>query len=72
MTGLIISAVLNAPGSWHDSHTARPVYEQLRNKVPEGFYLIADSAFPRGTAPIAGKIEAPLKSGARLPDGEIE
>ena len=28
--GTIISAVLNAPGSWHDSHVACPLYEQLR------------------------------------------
>jgi hypothetical protein len=63
---------LNAPGSWHDSHTSRPIYKQLRCKTPDGYYLIADSAFPRGTATISGKIQAPLKSGAVLPNDAQE
>ncbi|KAG2047512.1 hypothetical protein BDR06DRAFT_985145 [Suillus hirtellus] len=64
--GVIISAVLNTPGSWHDSHTSHPIYTQLRQKTPDGYYLIADSAFPHRTATISGKIQAPLKSGAIL------
>lgn len=63
---------MNAPGSWHDSHTSRPIYKQLRSKTPDGYYLIADSAFPRGTAAISGKIQAPLKSGAVLPNNAQE
>ncbi|KAG2336686.1 hypothetical protein BDR05DRAFT_978730 [Suillus weaverae] len=64
---VIISAVLNAPGSWHDLHTSCPIYNQLRWKTPDGYYLIADSAFPHGMAAVSGKIQAPLKSGAVLP-----
>jgi len=64
--GVIISAVLNCPGSWHDAHVARPIFEQLRTKIPDGFYLVADTAFPRGTASIEGKIRAPIKSGQQI------
>ncbi|KDQ52853.1 hypothetical protein JAAARDRAFT_50074 [Jaapia argillacea MUCL 33604] len=70
--GEIIHAILNAPGSWHDSHVARPLFEKLRTSTPDGYYLIADSAFPRGTAAIQGKIQAPLKSGSHITDDVIE
>ena len=59
-------AVLNAPGSWHDAQVARPIYQQLRSSVPDGFYLVADSAFPKGNQSVAGKIQVPLKSGQRI------
>ncbi|KAF8805213.1 hypothetical protein BYT27DRAFT_7224925 [Phlegmacium glaucopus] len=37
--GVIISAVINAPGSWHDAHVACPIFEQLRSHVPDGHFL---------------------------------
>jgi hypothetical protein len=61
-----MSVVVNAPGSWHDSNVARPIYALLREKTPNGFFLIADSAFPRLGAGDAQKIKVPLKSGARI------
>jgi hypothetical protein len=61
--GTIIAAKLNAPGSWHDSRVARPIYEKLRSQTPDGFYLVTDTAFPRGAAQIEGKICAPIKTG---------
>ena len=64
--GTIVAANLNAPGSWHDSHVAQPIYEKLGTKTPAGFYLVADTAFPRGTNQIQGRIQAPLKEGQRL------
>jgi len=64
--GVIISAVVNCPGSWHDAHVARPIFEQLCTKIPDGFYLVSDTTFPRGTTSIEGKICAPLKSGQRI------
>ena len=64
--------MLNAPGSWHDSHVARPLYEQLRTRVPDNYYLVADSAFPRGTTLIKGKIQAPIKGGAVVPSDPRE
>ncbi|KAG8686021.1 hypothetical protein FRC11_009655 [Ceratobasidium sp. 423] len=64
--GTIISAVVNAPGSWHDSNVARPIYTFLRDKTPDGFFLIADSAFPRLGTGNMQKIKVPLKSGARI------
>jgi hypothetical protein len=64
--GTIIAACLNAPGSWHDSRVAKPIYEKLRTQTPEGYYLIADTAFPRGTDDILGRIRKPLKSGQRI------
>ncbi|KAJ7785054.1 hypothetical protein DFH07DRAFT_864357 [Mycena maculata] len=54
--GTVIAAKLNAPGSWHDSRVAKPIYEKLRTRTPEGFYVVADTAFPRGTAQIDGRI----------------
>jgi len=65
--GVIIACRLNAPGSWHDARVARPIYEKLRTSTPEGYYLVTDTAFPRGTDQIAGRIHAPMKSGTRLP-----
>ncbi|EEB96493.1 hypothetical protein MPER_04363, partial [Moniliophthora perniciosa FA553] len=65
--GTIIDAVLNAPGSWHDAHTARPIFERLRTRFPPGYYVVADTAFPRGPVSIKGKIKAPLKGGERIP-----
>ena len=64
--GMIIAANINAPGSWHDSRVAQPIYRTLRAKTPDGFYLIADTAFPRGTADIAGRICTPLKEGQQV------
>ncbi|KAF9019862.1 hypothetical protein BDZ89DRAFT_1093804 [Hymenopellis radicata] len=61
----IIACKTNAPGSWHDSR-------KLRVETPEGFYLVTDTAFPRGTDQIAGRIRAPMKSGERLPDNTAE
>ena len=58
---------LNAPGSWHDAHVSRPIFKQLCMHVPEGQYLIADTAFPCGSVSISGKIRAPLKGGDTVP-----
>ncbi len=66
-SGEIIACKLNAPGSWHDSRVAKQIYEKLRTQTPNGFYLVADTAFPRGTDQIAGRIRAPVKDGTRLP-----
>ncbi|KAM5540746.1 hypothetical protein V8D89_005579 [Ganoderma adspersum] len=38
----------------------------------DGFYLIADTAFPRGTNAIASRIQAPLKGGQRLPSNSLD
>jgi hypothetical protein len=57
----------NAPGSWHDSRVARKIYEKLEFETPDGYYLVTDTAFPRGTNRIQGRIKAPIKSGTTLP-----
>lgn len=59
---------MNAPGSWHDARVARPVFELLRDSTPEGFFLVADTAFPRGTREVQGRIRTPLKQGDSLPE----
>lgn len=59
-------AIINTPGSWHDAKTARPLFEKIRTALPDPYYLIADTAFPRGTESINGKIKAPLKSGTQI------
>ncbi len=67
-TGTVIACRLNAPGSWHDSRVAQTVYEKLRSRTPNGFYLVADTAFPRGSAALrrGGFIRAPMKAGEVL------
>ncbi|KZV63120.1 hypothetical protein PENSPDRAFT_617033 [Peniophora sp. CONT] len=70
--GIIIGAVINVPGSWHDSNVARPIFEKLLYETPAGYFLIADTAFPRGDRRIAGRIKAPLKQDSRLPDDPQE
>ncbi|KAL7278744.1 hypothetical protein ACG7TL_007748 [Trametes sanguinea] len=62
--GVLKGGVWNAPGSWHDAKVARPIYKKLREQTPDGYFIVSDTAFPRGTRTIAGRIEAPLKSGA--------
>lgn len=63
---------MNAPGSWHDSRVAAPVYGKLRDKTLDGYYLVADTAFPRGPTLIEDKIHAPIKSGQVLPSNEAD
>ncbi|CDO74523.1 hypothetical protein BN946_scf184846.g4 [Trametes cinnabarina] len=70
--GLIKGCVLNAPGSWHDAKVARSIYDKLRNKTPAGYYLVTDTAFPRGDRSISGRIQAPLKSGQQVSDDPEE
>ena len=72
ITGEILAARVNAPGSWHDSHGAVPIYAQLREDTPHWFYLVADTAFPRGSDQISGRIRAPLNSGQVLPSDTFE
>lgn len=70
--GEIIACKLNAPGSWHDSRVARGIYEKLRTRTPDRYYLVTDTAFPRGTDQIAGRIRAPMKAGQRLPADPVQ
>ncbi|KZW01164.1 hypothetical protein EXIGLDRAFT_738600 [Exidia glandulosa HHB12029] len=71
-TGVVIACVLNAPGSWHDSRIARTIYERLLRDTPDSYYLVADTAFPRGPDSIDGRIQAPLKKDAILPNDPVE
>lgn len=70
--GEIIACRLNAPGSWHDARVACPIFKKLRDQTPEGYYLVTDTAFPRGTSQIQGRIRAPLKAGSTLPANPVE
>lgn len=72
MTGEIIGAVLNCPGSWHDANIARPIFKKLFQSTPDGYWIIADTAFPRGTQRIHGRIKAPLKDNYRRPADAAE
>ncbi|KAE9398830.1 hypothetical protein BT96DRAFT_939881 [Gymnopus androsaceus JB14] len=65
--GEIIGCRLNAPGSWHDSRVAHPIYKKLLEETPEGYYLVADTAFPRGLSQIEGRIRTSIKAGDQLP-----
>jgi len=71
-TGEILSCKLNGPGSWNDSRLAGKIYTKLRDRTPDGFYLIADTAFPRGQDRIDGWIKAPLKVKDPLPADALE
>ena len=46
--GCCAYCVLNSPGSWHDSDVsaAGHLYEILDERVPDGYFAVADSAFP--------------------------
>lgn len=66
-TGEIIAGRINCPGSWHDSRVAEGIYEKLENETPNGFCLVADSAFPQGHDRVSGKILVPLKANQPLP-----
>ncbi|TDL21495.1 hypothetical protein BD410DRAFT_749630 [Rickenella mellea] len=70
--GAIISCNINAPGSWHDSRVAQPIYLKLLRSTPDDYFLVADTAFPRGTDRIHGKIKAPMKAGQLLPADAAE
>ena len=65
-SGEILATRTNCPGSWHDSRVAEGIYEKLKNETPDGFRLIADSAFPQGHDRVVGKILVPLKAGQQL------
>jgi len=66
MEDVIITVNFNAPGSWHDSRVAQSIYEKLLKETPDGFYLVANTAFPQGSVEIKGHIMAPIKTGERL------
>ncbi|KAA1085829.1 hypothetical protein PGT21_020947 [Puccinia graminis f. sp. tritici] len=65
--GTIMYAILNAPGSWHDSTIAEPLYDQLLERTPPGFRIISDTVFPRKSERLQARILAPAKRGDRLP-----
>ncbi|KAA1116630.1 hypothetical protein PGT21_020921 [Puccinia graminis f. sp. tritici] len=65
--GTIMYAILNAPGSWHDSTIAEPLYDQLLHHTPPGYRVISDTAFPRKSARLQSRILAPVKRGDQLP-----
>ena len=46
---------------------AEGIYEKLEQETPDGYRIVADSAFPAGHNRIAGKILVPLKAGEPLP-----
>jgi hypothetical protein len=71
-TGEIIASRTNCPGSWHDSRVAEGIYEKLENETPDGFSIVADSAFPQGNDRISGKIRVPLKAGEKLPMDAVQ
>lgn len=70
-TGTLIEGHFNCSGSWHNSRIAMPIYDRLRDCTPDGYYLVADTAFPHGTSAIENCIHAPIKAGQRLP-GDIQ
>jgi hypothetical protein len=37
--GIIQDMVINAPGSWHDSKVAVPIYHQLLDGMPNPWYM---------------------------------
>ncbi|RDX41858.1 hypothetical protein OH76DRAFT_1458999 [Lentinus brumalis] len=71
--GVLIHAVLNAPGSWHDAKVAHDLYDLLLDgATPPGFYLVADTAFPRSTPAIRARIRTAVKSSDKLPTDPAE
>ncbi|QRV84687.1 DDE superfamily endonuclease [Ceratobasidium sp. AG-Ba] len=61
--GMIVAATINAPGSWHDVRVANlDIYRLLLENTPEGFFVIADSAFKSRDEELSKKIHTPLKA----------
>jgi hypothetical protein len=63
--GTIFFAVVNFPGSYHDSKVAVPVYEMLEHHTPDNCFLLGDIAFQNQP-----KILTTLKSNQRSDDAE--
>lgn len=63
----ILYATMNEPESWHDAHVAKKLYFKLLHETPFGYYLVADTAFPRTAASIGGCIQMPRKANKPLP-----
>ncbi|KAA1077710.1 hypothetical protein PGT21_017098 [Puccinia graminis f. sp. tritici] len=61
--GTIMPAILNAPGLWHNSTIAEPLYNQLLHHTPPGYLVISNTAFPRKSARLQSRILAPVKRG---------
>ncbi|KAG8728805.1 hypothetical protein FRC11_010158 [Ceratobasidium sp. 423] len=74
--GTVIAACINTPGSWHDSRIALPIYEYLREleSTPRGYYLIADSAFPKLTVTyrVRERVRVEDENGVREEEVEVE
>ena len=68
--GLIIYQQVNCPGVMHDSTIASDAYYQLDVKIPDGYAILADSAFSF----LGGKILKPLTIAqlVRAPEHEQE
>jgi hypothetical protein len=69
--GCISWYATNAPGSFHDCKICAygGLWGRLRDKVPDGFTIVADSAFPRTDSNVVcpGKIIRVRKEGEPLP-----
>jgi hypothetical protein len=63
---MIIACRLNAPGSWNDAKLARVIFQKIRHQTPDNYFVITDTAFPRGENVIQHKIKAPMKQGKRV------
>ena len=63
----ICFCVLNCPGSWHDSFVAHigNFYATLKSKLPKGFFVVADSAFPVAKE-LCEVIKCPPKANAKF------
>ena len=71
-TGVILACKINVPGSWNDSWNTNKIYDKLLHQTPEGYYLIADSAFPHGMSGTKERICALLTVCSTLPDSQAE
>ncbi|OAV94304.1 hypothetical protein PTTG_00052 [Puccinia triticina 1-1 BBBD Race 1] len=70
--GTIIHAILNVPGSWHNSTIAERLYGKLMNKTPPGYQVISDTAFQCCTDRLDYRILAPMKRGDWLPEDPVD
>ncbi|OAV94053.1 hypothetical protein PTTG_02861 [Puccinia triticina 1-1 BBBD Race 1] len=69
--GTIMYAILNAPGSWHNSTIAELLYDQLLERTPPGYWIISNRAFPRNSERLQSQILAPVKRGDCLPTNSL-
>lgn len=64
--GIVLFCALNASGRWHAAKVADDLDSKLSYDNPNGYFAIADTAFPRNHARLRERIMVPLKKTSKV------